>query len=191
MSNIDLILELLDDISPDGYCDDCISGELHIHPRQQVNQICRKLEINGKLNRQKSDCSSCKKNKTINIRHLDGQIIPVPKENAVSVAVSSIKANKVEEEIDIEHARNEIVRICHQIWSKNKPNIPSPRGISNLINQLKQEGLIPSHQVNMMLTLCGIRNVYVYEDFQLGYQEKVIARYSYSIVQEWWNSVQK
>lgn len=61
MNNMDLILELLDDINPKHYCDNCISKELRIFPRQQVNQICRRLMVRGKLTRENNQCNSCKK----------------------------------------------------------------------------------------------------------------------------------
>jgi hypothetical protein len=37
-----------------------------------------------------------------------------------------------------------------------------------------------------MLTICGLRNVYVYENFELGLKEIEIARNAWIIVQEWW-----
>jgi hypothetical protein len=66
MTNTELLLELLDEISPKAYCDDCLSLELRIHPRQQVNQLVNRLGDEGKILRQKGVCSLCKKRKTTN-----------------------------------------------------------------------------------------------------------------------------
>lgn len=49
-----------------GYCDDCISNILDIKPRQQVNQICRILKNEGKVDRIKSKCQNCKNDKILN-----------------------------------------------------------------------------------------------------------------------------
>ena len=49
-----------------GYCDDCLSEILGIHPRQQVNQICRKLHDRQKMTRIKSEWCKCFKIKTTN-----------------------------------------------------------------------------------------------------------------------------
>lgn len=54
-----------------GYCDDCLSNELHIIPRQQVNQICRVLEDNRKISRIESTCRICKKFKISNFIYTD------------------------------------------------------------------------------------------------------------------------
>ena len=71
MSNTDLIIELLEKIHPGKYCDDCLSNEINIFPRQQVNQICRSLEKQSKLIRQTGLCLSCDKNKIVNLIQLN------------------------------------------------------------------------------------------------------------------------
>jgi len=49
-----------------GYCDDCLSHKLKIKPRQQVNQICRRLKEEGKISRIKARCILCGKEKKLN-----------------------------------------------------------------------------------------------------------------------------
>jgi hypothetical protein len=49
-----------------GLCDDCLSEKSGIRPRQQVNQLCRKLERSRELIRTQSSCAACGKIKTIN-----------------------------------------------------------------------------------------------------------------------------
>jgi len=40
-----------------------------------------------------------------------------------------------------------------------------------------------------MLTLCNLRNVYVYENMQLGHREIDIATNALNIIQEWWSNL--
>jgi hypothetical protein len=51
---------------PGEYCDDCISEVLKIHPRQTVNAVCRRLELEKKIQRKLDRCDTCGKTKTIN-----------------------------------------------------------------------------------------------------------------------------
>jgi hypothetical protein len=66
MSNPEVILEFLEGF-PGGVCDDCVSRETHVEPRQQVNQICRRLEEQGMLTRQKGPCGLGPHTKVLNI----------------------------------------------------------------------------------------------------------------------------
>lgn len=50
----------------DLYCDDCLSKELNIKPRQQVNRICNKLKKQGLLKRERKQCCYCSKDKLVN-----------------------------------------------------------------------------------------------------------------------------
>jgi len=64
MSNADAIREFLSR-SPQGACDDCISQVTHVDPRQQVYQICRRLEQRGTITRRKDRCALCGHTKTV------------------------------------------------------------------------------------------------------------------------------
>ena len=44
-------------------CDDCLSEELKIYPRQQVNQIANSLKKEINFIREKKICDKCLKNK--------------------------------------------------------------------------------------------------------------------------------
>ena len=48
------------------YCDDCLSDLLNIHPRQQVNTICRDLANRGYIDRYKGRCTHCQSTKVVN-----------------------------------------------------------------------------------------------------------------------------
>ncbi len=47
-------------------CDDCLSRQSGITPRQQVNGACRQLEARGALSRDEGRCSSCGLQKIVN-----------------------------------------------------------------------------------------------------------------------------
>lgn len=189
MNQPDTILELLDEVFPDAYCDECLSKELDIQPRQQVNQLGRRLKDLGRISRGRGICSSCKKIKTINeiIRpgaaphpKREGRGLDEGQENdAGSAAPTTV--------LDIEQARTEVVGMCQSLWKENSPDAP-PHSISVLINMLKNEDILPSHPANMMLTLCNLRNVHVYEGLPLGQREMTIAENALDIIQEWWST---
>ncbi len=65
LNNIEKIQQILLN-NKKAYCDDCLSEILSIFPRQQINQICRRLEKEGILERKTGICNSCSKKKIIN-----------------------------------------------------------------------------------------------------------------------------
>lgn len=58
MSHTNTILEYINNHNTP-YCDDCLSINCNILPRQSVNQICNKLSKQGILARYRNVCSSC------------------------------------------------------------------------------------------------------------------------------------
>ena len=65
MSNIKIIQNFINS-TKDLYCDDCLSEVLDIKPRQQVNQICNKLQVQGYIKREIKQCCYCLKDKLVN-----------------------------------------------------------------------------------------------------------------------------
>jgi hypothetical protein len=65
MKRANQVLEFLEEKNKK-YCDDCLSLLLKIEPRQQVNQISRKLLMEKKISRNKDVCAWCSKIKLIN-----------------------------------------------------------------------------------------------------------------------------
>ena len=64
MTNADKIIDAL--TRGGEICDDCLSKKTGILPRQQVNQICRRIESSGELNRENDKCSVCSGKKIVN-----------------------------------------------------------------------------------------------------------------------------
>lgn len=169
MDNSDIILEYLEENRPSEYCDDCISDQLGIKPRQQVNQICNRLLSQSMIKRSKGLCALCHGRKLVNAFN---QLLTAPSDS----------------QIDIEKLRTQIVHMCHELWKREKAKGVPKRGIAALINALQDENLLPRHQANMMHTLRCLRNVYVYEQIEMGPNEKSVAEGAWAIISEWWES---
>src|SRR3954470_8168848 len=118
MHHRDLILELLDDVFPNHYCDDCISSELDIQPRQQVNQICRGLEAARQIHRAKSPCAKCGRTKTTNGRGPLANDGPTRKTEPLESMTSTRRDNL--RDVDIEKTRTEVVGICRALWQSTQ-----------------------------------------------------------------------
>src|SRR2546425_3370312 len=161
LSNSDAILEFLENSQPGRFCDDCTSKKAGVEPRQQVNQICNRLFTHGTLVRGEGSCTACGRNKITNAPASSGSSAMVPSHKPPMPP--SPHPSTVGEDIDIEKIRTQIVHICQEVSKQVKLDSPLPRGIAGIINVLKDEKLVPRHQANMMLTLCGLRNVYVWD----------------------------
>src|SRR5271166_4816690 len=60
MTNAEKIVAVLSKQAPGaGICDDCLESLADVHPRQQVNQICHKLQAKGIVARSSGDCAVC------------------------------------------------------------------------------------------------------------------------------------
>jgi hypothetical protein len=180
MTQATQILELLESISPDGRCDDCLANELGISPRQSVNGICRHLRDHGQLTRIRAACSLCSKPKLVNT------LASVSSYQTVAPRANAAKAKATSPGIDVEKLRTDVVRMCRTVWQQSQTGTP-PRSISALINELRQHGALPNHMANLMLTLCNLRNVNVYENVELGEHELAIASHCASVLGDWWS----
>lgn len=65
MINAEIVAEFIS--KNKNYCDDCLSKVLDIKPRQQINQICRKLEKDGSYHGEVGQCANCSKDKLITL----------------------------------------------------------------------------------------------------------------------------
>jgi hypothetical protein len=218
MTNIDLILETLEELMPSSYCDDYLSEQLGIRPRHKVNAICNKLNSQGLILRTKALCPHCRRRKMVNSFKGTFKSQVLPKEVPAPLdgfSKPSLKLSEPEEPyqvfafsdgeklqwlsdhtleeaesppfLNIEHIRTEIVRMCRHLWHKHKWHDPAPYSISVIINTLRQDNAIPRHQANMMLTICGLRNLIVYENLNPGPYEMAVARGAWGIIVDWWN----
>lgn len=181
MGNRELILDFLGEVSPGKICDDCLSEELDIYPRQQVNQICHRLADEKNVNRDQGVCSSCHKSKIVNFK---GGATNMIKESVLNKRyVPDFKVNLYE-------VRKKIMAVCKDLWIINFNNTP-PSTLPALVNPLKHNEIIPPHQANMMLTLNGLRNSFDHDGLVLGEEEILIANNAWKIVDKWLREKQR
>lgn len=96
--NSDHIVSFLEH-NPGEYCDDCLSSILGIRPRQQVNQICNRLNDYGSIRRGRGRCSSCHKNKLVNFAYR-------PTINSTPQKIESKESFKSKEAIQQNHLQD-------------------------------------------------------------------------------------
>lgn len=175
------IQEFLENIKPAARCDDCLSTELGIEPRQQVNQVCRPLGAIGLLTRGKGLCTRCGKTKLVSSspQRQAAALVPNPP--------STTAQKSAETSFDLEHARNDVVRVCYTIWRATQ-DAEIPRNISATINLLKSSDDIPFVTASLMLTVCAIRNAAVYSDWRPSVHELEVARHAAAAIESWWKA---
>ena len=178
MSNADIILEFLEHDRARQFCDGCISKQLGIKPRQQVNQVCNKLSKQGAIHRADGTCARCGGSTKVNALAADGAVEP-------KKARAPARAAKVSQQVDVERMRTEIVHRCQELWGRARKEAP-PESVSAFITTLREDKVIPRHQANMMLTICNLRNVYVWDRVPFGDREKAVASAAWEIIDEWW-----
>lgn len=183
MTHLSRILEHLEDIAPDEVCDDCLSEAIGIKPRQAVNQACRKLGQAGKIVRWQARCSVCRSTKLVN-RHSTQASSARPAAVATPRPPDVPASPAQPPDVDIEQARTAVVRLVLSIWRRHFAENP-PRGPAALIVQLRNEAILPTHIANMMHTVCGLRNVHVYEEMPLDANAMTIAAAALAIISEW------
>ena len=184
MGNTELVLELLEARSPQPLCDDCISAATGIEPRQQVNQITRRLCDRGVTRRDERDCADCGGTKKCSV--LQGPRESLRQARVVEAAgVYSAPLRAAPPAMpQVNEMRDQIVRFCRRIAGDSLPEAKD-FGPTRLIAALRDAESIPPHQANMMLTLCGLRNSYSYDQISFGPREFSIAEAAWEIVKDW------
>ncbi len=194
MSNSDAILEFLEHNRRGKYCDACIAAKAGVKPSKQVNTICNQLSKRGTLLRCDGSCTACRGSKTINVlapagaapaRHIRKRATTRTPKASTRAARASVN------ELGIEEMRTGIVRICQELCRKAKIEMAPNDGPAGIIGVLKEEQLIPRHEANMMHTICNLRNVYVWEQVELGPNEHAVASGAWKIVLAWWERARR
>jgi len=186
MSNAETILEFLERF-PEGVCDDCISRETGVKPRQQVNQICRQRERRETIKRRKDRCALCRQTKTVNVirRGASAPEVAIPARTAQGPGDASTVYQA--EAASIEALWKHLDRFCKALVDKHRIS-NGKKGLAVLISTLTDRGAVPMHQANMMHTIRGLRNAYVHDDMPMGKRETLIAQAAWDIIREWGES---
>ena len=167
MTNRNVILGLIERKHPESLCDDSISAATGIMPRQQVNQICRRLRDQRIIDRTRCCCADCGGFKLCNV--LDGAppSPPLPPQPP-----------------SLQDMRNHIVRFCRGLAERALPTA-SRQGCTPLIRRLRDAKVLPAHQAEMMLIICHIRDKNTYEELRLGEAELAVIQGAWAIVESW------
>jgi hypothetical protein len=182
MSNAEAILDFLERF-PKGVCDDCISRETGVEPRQQVYQICRRLE--GRTIRgAKGRCALCDRTKTLRVIPAGASAPEATESPQAAPSAAETPARHQSEAVSIEALRNRLDRFSKGLLEKSK--VPSGKnGLAALISALSDLGIVPLHQANMMHTIRGLRNAYVHEHVPMKARETAVAEAAWDIIREW------
>jgi hypothetical protein len=171
VTNAQRILEALEQATG-RCCDDCLSRRGRVESRQQVSQICRRLENAGVVTRGKATCAACGAAKTVSSLGGTSSSRRQPATNARSQTPSP------------EELRNQLDRFCSDLWEKRGSG-PKPGNLAALIGELSDRGAIPMHQANMMHAIRGLRNAYVHEHIRLGPREAAVLDSAWGIIRDW------
>jgi len=178
----DIVIDFLETQHQDPICDDCISEISRVEPRQQVNQICRRVAKTGNILRSTGTCAICGKTKLCNV--LTRQSHPRNSNNLGKSTEAGPPYDSIGHVLDIQEMRDHIVRFCREL-SRLHDCPSSYTGASRLVIELREANALPSHQANMMLTIYGLRNVFSYEKIKFGSSECTIAQEAWKIIETW------
>jgi hypothetical protein len=184
VGNTELVLELLESRSPQPLCDDCISAATGIEPRQQVNQITRRLSDRGLTRRDQLTCVECRRSKKCSVLLETSPDVVPARVAEPPVASVAAPARAMPPTPPINEMRDHIVRFCRGIAARSLPEAKE-YGPTRLITALRDADYLPAHQANMMLTLCALRNSYSYDKISLGPREMAVAEAAWAIVKDW------
>lgn len=175
MSHADAILEYLE-AHPGGACDDCISRETGIKPRQQVNQLCRRME-GKRLTRRQDQCPVCGHHKRVNLVQSGTRQGEVP---------ATTDAPPQPRSLSIEALHNWLDRFCKALARERRVAVKTDR-LADLISALadRERKIIPPLQAAMMHTIRQLRNAYVHDHIVLGHRELTVAANAWAIICEW------
>ena len=183
MSNAQTILEFLERF-PQGVCDDCISRETGVEPRQQVHQICRRLEQRKTITRHKDRCARGDHTKTLNVISRGEPGADVARPPRATQGAGEPSTLYPAEMVAIEALWKHLDRFCKALVERHMiPNGKS--GLAARISTLADHDIVPMHQANMMHTIRGLRNGYVHDHIAMGKRETVIAQAAWDVIREW------
>lgn len=163
-TNTEKVIEFLESYGGP-VCDDCISSKCQVEPRQQVNQICRRLEKIGKLVRSELTCKVCQRNKKGNSIHPSGNKkggsefpgkhpneLPPPRDKQAAI---------------LDSIRRSMINTLNELNERQRGH----EGFSSIVRRLRDEGRLDPVPACMMLTLGALRNIVVYEGSELRSNE--------------------
>lgn len=182
MTNTEKLLDAMETLGTPA-SDDCLSGLAGVEPRQQANQICRRLEASGTVTRETAACGTCGKSKVVNGLGSGRRPAAATKPDAEK------KPETATVRVEPEAALNHLDRFCKSLWKERCSGNP-PNGIAALIIKLADSGVIPVLQAGLMHTVRMLRNAYVHEHLVFGESEDAVLQHSWRLIGKWAEKVE-
>jgi hypothetical protein len=180
LSSKERILDVLESV-PNGICDDCLSEQTQVRPRQQVNSICRSLSNSGKAKREKALCPSCNKIKVLNML-VTGEAGKGSVPSGLSVG-ETVLAYGAGERLD--SIRREIIRTFNKIDPVKKLPIEPKETFSDRLARLHNQGKVPNSISVTIRFLNAFRNLAVYENCNIKPDELALIDEAWKLVRSW------
>ncbi|OQB27224.1 MAG: hypothetical protein BWY10_01517 [Chloroflexi bacterium ADurb.Bin180] len=194
MTNKESILEFLEANAPGGYCDDCLSEQLHIEPRQQVNQLCNGLAHQMRLARAKANCVGCGRNKTCNtLTAVPGEMLGELKatlyrrtSDALEVETPVSMEMRLEQDPSKAIVANwqRVLWFCRSLWEE-KHGSECTLGLADLIDELGDMGVLRRHEAIMMHTIRLLRNECLYDGFAVRPLDARVSCAALKVIASW------
>jgi len=185
LSSKERIFEVLENM-PEGICDDCLSKQSQVYPRQQVNSICRNLSDIGKAKRERAICPLCCKLKTSNFLLAE---VTTPSSTGSSKALREPASAYGASEM-LDSIRREIIRIFNEVDPIRRAQIGTRETFSERLSRLQNEGKVPNTICTVIRLLNSFRNLTVYEGCVLGSDELGFLEEAWKLVRGWWNKIE-
>jgi hypothetical protein len=169
MTNADKVIDHLRNQNPgSGLCDDCLAVTVDVHPRQQINQICRRLQSEGRIARRNGICSRGNhgREKVLNFAAETGTNVPAPSEPDEGPPALREQT----------HILSDWLSEGTEFLSRVENVSRSSESNAARISRLRREGLIPSSLADKMLHLNSFRNQVVKERKALDADEWKLAQ---------------
>lgn len=146
-------------------CDDCLSEETRIKPRQTINIACRSMEKEGELLRVKDSCPRCKSIKILNRLVVSGPTAS-PKKPVTANTIPDLKS--VSKNHDVEALSEDEIKEVLVGWLRNdgwEPtvawgntrgiDIEATRGPERWVIEVKGPGSRQPMRVNYFIGILG------------------------------------
>ena len=176
LSSKERILEVLEKVS-NGICDDCLSRESQVFPRQQVNSICRELSNAGKIERKKASCSICSKSKLLN------SLVIKEGKSILEEGSEHKLSGRIEEWLD--SVRREIIKIFNKVDPKRRVLPDKKETFSERLFRLQKERKVPAIISAEIRLINTFRNAVVYEEYELEPRELSLLKIAWELIKSW------
>jgi len=157
---------------PAGLCEECLQISSRVSGMDNLRRICEVLQAGNLLEPVQGKCSNCRRDRAL--MRLKRAMTANPQSNA--------PVNLTRDELIEIHLR--LGRILDQLDSAKIRG----EGFSSRVIRLRETDLLPGNIACLMLTLNGLRNMTVHEQFIVGPHEVAVVRNAMAAIDAWESS---